>query len=259
MKNAGTTAALSRGQEAQFTADAKRCLSLLKQAASAYSGGKNKRHHQLAAEALKLARRMHELASGGGEADEQLIATSDKMLLSALKALGLSYWSEETAEGNELSLPLLVEAQEILERASEPDYYELYEVYEALCQLYVATKQVTRYEEICRKALALKEKEVGQWDAGLVSFLIDLGWALEEQGKFTESASIKRDAYKLSLNHKGEAHPETISLKHGVAYTTFLSEGMSQFDAVQKALDTLTPDEKKKFQSNVAAELESLR
>jgi len=259
MKNAGSTTSLSRAQETQFTADAKRCISLMKQATAAYSGGKIKRHDQLAGEALKLARRMQELVTTEGAADQELVATVDKMLLTAVQALAFSYLNEEVPDADERSLSLLVEAQTILEKAEEPDYYALYEVYEALCQLYVRLKQVTKYEEICRKALALKEKEVGQWHADLVTFLIDLGWALEEQGKFGESASIKRDAYKLSLNDKGEAHPDTIALKHGVAYTTFLSEGMSQFEAVQKALEILTPDEKKKFQSNVAAELESLR
>ncbi|MBS1991439.1 MAG: tetratricopeptide repeat protein [Cyanobacteria bacterium SZAS LIN-3] len=260
MQKAGAaTKAFSRGQETQFTADAKRCMSLLKQAESAYLGGKIKRHDQLAGEALKLARRSKELQQSVDPDNAELANLADRLVLASVKALGLSYWNEETPEGNQRALPLLTEARELLEAAAQPDYASLFEVYEALCQLYVAMKRLGDYEDTCRRALNLKEKQVGQWHPDVINYLVDLGWALEEQNKYAESASIKKDALALSLQHRGEADTGTISLKHGVAYTTFLAEGMTQFDAIQKALSTLTVEERKKFSGNVAAELQSLR
>jgi hypothetical protein len=123
----------------------------------------------------------------------------------------------------------------------------------------VGLKDQPGYEDICRRALALKEKQVGQWHPEIVTFLIDLAWALEEQGKYSECAAIKKDALAISQNEKGPDHADVIALKHGVAYTTFLSEGISQIEAIQKALATLTEAERKKFTGGVAKELERMR
>jgi hypothetical protein len=250
---------LSPEQEKQFLADSKRWLSFYKQAYSAFTSGKHKRHEQLMNEGLKLVRRMKQVQLESAPEDHNLAEVVDGFVLAAVKGIGLSYLDADDELAARRCLPFLLEADVLLEAAKDVNYESSFEVYEALCQVYVVLKQPLKYEEVCRRALALKEKEVGQWHPEIVSFLMDLAWALEEQGKHSESASIKKDALNISLNDKGPAHQDVIAIKHGVACSTFMSEGLSPMEAIQKAMATLTDEERKKFTGGVAAELANMR
>jgi tetratricopeptide (TPR) repeat protein len=250
---------LSPEQEKLFLTDSKRWLSFYKQAYSAYTAGKHKRYEQLLNEGMKVVRRMKQVQLEAAPEDQTLAEIADDFVLAGVKGLGMSYWDAEDESAGRRCLPFLLEAATLLEASKNPKYESSFEVYEALCQVYVALKQPLQYEEVCRRALALKEKEVGQWHPEIVSYLMDLAWALEEQGKYSESATLKRDALRICENDKGPAHPEVIALKHGLACANFLNEGLSPMEAIQKALATLTDEERKKFTGGVAAELESMR
>lgn len=254
-----TETSLSPEQEKQILAESKRWLSFYKQSLAALQAGKKKRSEQLLNEGIKIVRKMKQTQLQLAPDNEELADITDGFVLAALKTLGTSYWDEGDATGSERYLPALLEATAMLEAAPEPDFYALFDVYEVQCETYVKLKDQVKYEDVCRRALALKEKQVGQWHPEIVGFLMDLAWALEEQGKWPEAIAIKKDAFGICQNDKGPNHVEVIALKHGLACTTFLSEGMTQMEAIQKALDMLTPEERKKFTGEVAAELRNMR
>ncbi len=248
-------------QEKKLAAESKRWLSLFSQSNAAMKASKLKRREDLLLESLKVARRYKEMQLEFAPGSTEFAIVAAKCLSTSLRELGLAYWMEDRDDDRDgsRSMPYLLEALTILEPAKDPDYKSLFRIYEALCQIYEFTKAHAKYEEVCRKALALKEKQVGQWHPDIISYLQDLAWALEGQGNYKESISLKKDALGICQNDKNATELDLIALKHGVAYATFLSEGMSDMEAVQKALTTLTEDEKKKFTGRVAEELQSLR
>jgi tetratricopeptide (TPR) repeat protein len=253
------TTSVDRDRQKQFIAESKRWLSFFKQSTAALAGGKLKRREQLLTEGLKGARRLKEMQVDWFPDDAALAATADDFLEAATQELGQACWMADPDSSNERCLPYLLEALTLMEPAVEPNYHGLFRVYETLCQVYVVLQQPLQYEDICRKALALKEKQVGQWHPEIVSYLMDLAWALEEQSKYDQSLALKKDALGICQNDKGPSHSEVIALKHGVACTTFLSEGMSEMEAIQKAMTTLTEEERKKFTGGVVAELQNMR
>ncbi len=252
---------INRDQEKKILAEAKRFNSLIKQSVTALENEKWKRREQLLLEALKVARRLKEMQVDW--APDQLVMQdlADDSVVIALIETGKNYWllDRDNNEVSDRCLPYLAEALDLLESQAEPDYEKLFDAYDFLCQIYVGLKDKPRYEDTCRKALALKEKQVGQWHADIIPFLMDLSWSLEEQGKHKESVAIKKDALGIVQNKEDAQEAEVIAIKHGVAYSTHLSEGMSEIEAVQKALASLTDDERKIFTGRVAEELQGLR
>lgn len=248
-------------QKKQLLADANRWLSLFKQSNGALKSGKFKRREQLLNEMLKLARRFKKAQLEIAPASEEMTYNANLCLINSLRELGLAYYEADDNPAQQRCLPFLKEALELLESApvEKQNVKEIFDIYDVLCSIYSASKNHAAYEDVCRRGLALKEREVGQWHYDIVSYLMDLAWALEEQHKYAECAALKKDAYAIVQNQLGASHPDTIALKHGVAYTTLLSEGVGAVEAIQKALATLTPEERKQFSGGVAAELESMR
>jgi tetratricopeptide (TPR) repeat protein len=255
------TKSVNSKHEKELLAAAKRYMSFFRQANAAFRAGKAQRREQLVHEMLKAASRFKQMQLELAPDNDSLCRLADECLETATKEvseIALNSPLLEAISAKDKGPDYLKKAIALMEQSPESDYSSLFRHYDALCEVYSEAKDLVNYEDVCRRALALKEKQVGQWNPAIVSHLLDLAWVLEEQDKYSECAAIRKEALGIFQNDPNADQTDVIALKHSTSYATLLSEGVNQLEAVQKALAMLTPEERKKFSGSIAAELEEL-
>ena len=107
----------------------------------------------------------------------------------------------------EQALPYFLLALERSEALYGPDGYEIVPILDALADLYADHENHNDAEPLYERALAIRERELARFQAGIARTLNRLASIYEATGRAVEAEELYRRVLSASEPALGEAHP----------------------------------------------------